>query len=328
MKTVLKVLGSIVIVLLLAAAGVYAWATYASNQVLARTFEAHAVEFPLPFPPHEVEVPVSDTSANVTETPESAMARAVERGRHLVQSRYVCTECHGANFGGGTMVDAFPIGRILGPNLTTGEGSRTIHYTPADWDRIVRHGILPDGRPAAMPSEDFQRMSDQELSDIVAFIRSMPPVDNTVPRPSLGPLGKFLVATGRLPLSATLIASHHSPHPEYPPPTEASVEFGRHVAGVCTGCHRQDFSGGPIVGGDPSWVPARNLTPHPDALGGWTLEQFAQAMRNGVRPDGSALSVPMTLVVPYAQRMSDVEIQALWMYLQSLPPVAPAESDS
>jgi mono/diheme cytochrome c family protein len=279
----------------------------------------------VPFPPGPADVPAPD--ATEVETRELAMSRAVERGRHLVESRYVCTECHGKDFGGGTMVDAFPIGRILGPNITTGQGSRTLEYTPADWDHIVRHGILPDGRPAAMPSEDFQLMSSQELSDIVAYVRSMPPVDNDVPRPSLGPLGKFLIATGQLPLSATLITSHHSPHPDYPPPTEASVEFGRHVAGVCTGCHRQDFSGGPIVGGDPSWLPARNLTPHPEALGGWTLEQFARALRDGVRPDGTPVQPPMTLVLPYAQRMSDVEVKAIWMYLQSLPPVPPAAAE-
>jgi mono/diheme cytochrome c family protein len=322
MKTVLKVAVALLAVLALAVVGVYVWASVASNRVMSQTLEAHTVDFPVPFPPGADDIPEPD--AFETETREIAMARAVERGRHLVASRYVCTECHGATFGGGVMVDAFPIGRILGPNITTGQGSRTLNYTPADWDRIVRHGILPDGRPAAMPSEDFQLMSDQELADIVAYVRSLPPVDNEVPPPSLGPLGKFLVATGELPLSATLITSHHSPHPEYPPPTEASVEFGRHVAGVCTGCHRQNFSGGPIVGGDPSWVPARNLTPHSDALGGWTLEQFTRALREGVRPDGTAVGMPMSLVAPYAQRMSDVEVEAIWMYLQSLPPVASA----
>ena len=92
------------------------------------------------------------------------------------------------------MVDAFPIGTLLGPNITTGRGSRAANYRAADWDRIVRHGILSDGRPAAMPSEEFQLMSDQELSDIVTYIRSVPPVDNEVPRISLGPLGKVLVA--------------------------------------------------------------------------------------------------------------------------------------
>ena len=46
------------------------------------------------------------------------------------------------------------------------------------------------------------------------------------------------------------------------------------------------------------------------------------AMREGRRPDGTEPQVPMTMVLPYAQRMSDVEPQALWMYLQTVPPVA------
>ena len=68
--------------------------------------------------------------------------------------------------GGGVMVDAFPIGRLLGPNLTGGAGGRTRTYTAADWDRAVRHGILPDGRPSVMPAEDYRLMSDQELADV------------------------------------------------------------------------------------------------------------------------------------------------------------------
>ena len=87
-------------------------------------------------------------------------------------------------------------------------------------------------------------------------------------------------------------------------------------------CHGADFAGGPIVGGDPSWVPARNLTPHATGMGGWSYEQFVAAMREGRRPDGTALLEPMTLLLPYAQRMTDVEMEALWRYLQSLPAVA------
>ena len=45
--------------------------------------------------------------------------------RHLVEARYGCGECHGRNFGGGVMIDNPAIGRLLGPNLTTGKGSVT-----------------------------------------------------------------------------------------------------------------------------------------------------------------------------------------------------------
>ena len=199
MRKLLKILAILVAILIVAVIGAYIWATMSANRVLAQTFAVHAYDFAIPFPV----VRVGGGRRERIESRLQASDRAIERGKHLVESRYVCTECHGANFGGGTMIDAFPIGRLLGPNITTGKGSRTINYKPADWDRIVRHGVLPTGQPAVMPSEDFKLMSDQELSDVVAYIRSRPPVDNEVPAPSFGPLGKFLLATGQLRLSAT-----------------------------------------------------------------------------------------------------------------------------
>jgi len=220
------------------------------------------------------------------------------------------------------MVDAFPLGRLLGPNLTLGAGSRTADFTPQDWDRIVRHAVLKDGHGAVMPSEDFQHMSDQELSDIICYIRSLPPVDNTVPKSTFGPVGKVLVATGKMHLAASMISSHKTPHQVRPPEEAVSAEFGKHLASVCMGCHGPDFSGGPIAGGDPSWPPARNLTPDSTGLRGWSYDQFVTALANGQRPDGSALRAPMTLMSTYGQRMKDVERRALWAYLQSLPPVS------
>lgn len=317
MKKLLKILGILVLVLVVAAVGFYVWAGMAADGKLSDTYQAHSVDFPIPFPLADADaaaVPEADRAG-------VALARAVERGRHLVEARYVCVECHGKNFGGGTMIDAFPIGTMLGPNITTGRGSKTLNYKPGDWDHIVRHGIKPDGRPAVMPSEDFQLMSDQELSDVVAYIKSVPPVDNDVPAPTLGPLGKILVATEQLPVAASRIKSHTAPHLVSPPPTEATAEFGRHLTSICMGCHRENFAGGPIVGGDPSWVPARNLTPHAEGLGSWTYDQFATAMREGKRPDGTALQPPMSLVVPYAQKMADVELQAMWAYFRTVPPL-------
>lgn len=320
MKTLLKVIGVLVVILVVAGAGLYVWASATSSGLRSRTFEAHTVGFPIPFPLSGEELAESGLTAE--EGQQLATERALVRGKHLVEARYACIECHGQDFGGGVMVDAPLLGRILGPNLTSGTGSRTVGYGPADWDRIVRHGLLRDGRPGAMPSQDFQLMSDQELSDIVAFLLSQPPVDNEVPPPTLGPLGKVLMAAGQLQLSADLIESHDAPHAVNPPPAEVSAEFGEHLAGIRTGCHRESLAGGPIAAGDPSWVPARNLTPHSDGLAGWTYEQFIAAMRDGIRPDGTELLMPMTMVLPYARRMTDVEMEALWTYLQSVPAVA------
>lgn len=318
MKKLLKILVSLTALVVVLSGAAYVWASAATSRKLARTYTVHAVDFPVPFP-------LSDAEA--AEIPEAdreqvARERAIERGRHLLRSRYTCAECHSQDFGGGTMIDAPIMGRILAPNLTKGRGSRTASYRPADWDRIVRHGVLPDGRPAAMPSEDFQLMSDQELSDIVAYLDSLPPVDRQMPAPAWGPIGKLLIATGRLTLAPERVASHDAAHAISPPETDATVEFGRHMAGACMGCHRENYAGGPIVSGDPAWPPARNLTPHAEGIAGWTYEQFVRAMRDGVRPDGTAIRPPMTLMIPYAQQIKDVEMQALWTFLQSLPPTA------
>lgn len=315
MRRLLRVFAGLVAFCLLGAGGFYAWASMTTNRLLAGTVPSHTIDFPIPFPLDPAEVERDGLSPEEAEA--RALERALERGRHLVQARYSCTECHGANFAGGVMVDAPVMAQLFGPNLTSGEGSRVRDYTPADWDRIVRHGILPDGRPAAMPSEDFHLMSDQELSDIVAFITAQPPVDNVVPGPVLGPLGKVLMATGQLPLSAMKIGAHDQPHASEPPVAEPTADFGRHLAGVCTGCHGLAFVGGKILGGDPAWPAAADLTPA--GLGDWTFEQFRTAMLEGRRPDGTELRLPMTMVMPYAENMTEVEMEALWAFLRSLP---------
>jgi mono/diheme cytochrome c family protein len=320
MKKLLKIIGVLLAALVVVAVCVYVWAGIIANRLRAQTFETHSVDFPIPFPIDEAEVSALGLTEDAAR--QLAQERAIARGKHLVTARYTCIACHGATFGGGVMVDAFPIGRLLGPNLTLGVGSRTAEYQPRDWDRIVRHGVLKDGHPAVMPSVDFQRMSDQELSDIVSYIRSLPPVDNTVPRSTFGPLGKMLVATGQVKFSASQIASHNTPHLVYPPAESASADFGKHLASTCMGCHGSDLSGGPIPGGDPSWPPARNLTPDATGLKGWSYDQFVTALTRSQRPDGTALRSPMKEVAGYGQSMTDVERQALWAYLQSLPPVS------
>lgn len=318
MKTLLKGVVGLVVLVIVVAVGVYTWATFTSSRSLARTFETHEVDFPVPFPLAEGEIEASGLSPE--EARSLALERATERGRHLVDSRYFCTECHGQDLSGGVMIDAFPIGTLLGPNLTSGAGGRTAAYTAADWDRIVRHGILPDGRPSVMPSTDFELMTDQELSDIVAYIQSFPPVDNEVPEKRLGPLGRVLVSIGEIRLSADDIASHTAAHEVYPPPAEVTPEFGRHLANVCTGCHGPNFAGGPIAGGDPSWPEASNITPHADGMGDWDYDDFVVLMREGIRPDGTEVLEPMSTGIQYLRRMSEVELRAMWTFLRSVPP--------
>jgi hypothetical protein len=120
-KKLFKILGVLVAVLVVVLLGVYAWAGITTNRLRAQTFETHLVDFPIPFPVDAAEVAASGLTEDAAR--ELAQQRAVERGKHLVAARYTCTACHSENFGGGVMVDAFPIGSLLGPNLTLGAGS-------------------------------------------------------------------------------------------------------------------------------------------------------------------------------------------------------------
>jgi mono/diheme cytochrome c family protein len=217
-----------------------------------------------------------------------------------------------------------PMGRFLGPNLTGGPGSPVADYGAADWDRAVRHGVAPDGRRLVMPAEDFQLMTDQELADIITYAQSLPDVDNEVTTVALGPIGKMLVARGIWEFSADRIGNHEVSHRARPPETAANVEFGRHLAATCVGCHKQDYTGGDI-GGDPGWAPAANLTAAGN-LPNWSLEEFVRLMREGVRPDGSQVLEPMTFVMSSAQEMTDVELEAIYLFLRSLPARETAES--
>jgi mono/diheme cytochrome c family protein len=320
------------------AVGGYLWVTSVRDARLAAVYEVPDASFPIPFPLSEGEVEALRAErlaalAAEGRTPEElatidplagldlaaiAAERAVARGKRLVESRYPCVECHGRDFGGGVMIVDAMIGGWRGPNLTLGSGSVTTAYEAADWSRMIRHGVKPSGHPTVMPSTDFLRMSDHEISDIVSYVRSMPPVDATVPPVTYGPLGSLLVANGTVRLTAEEIPDHAAPHAVEPPPESDTLAFGRHISQPCSGCHGATFAGGTIPGGPPDWPAAANLTPHADGLAGWTREDFVNAVKGGRSRNGAALQVPMIGVLTYAQQMSDVEMDAMWAFFQSL----------
>ena len=101
--------------------------------------------------------------------------------------------------------------------------------------------------------------------------------------------------------------------PPGPISPEDTLAYGEYRAVYCTACHGTDFSGNDLAGGP-------NITSHETALGSWTEEEFARAIREGIRPDGSAISTDM----PWEtfSLYSDEEVHAIWIYLQSIEPVA------
>ena len=119
-----------------------------------------------------------------------------------------------------------------------------------------------------------------------------------------------------------------------PAAAKGLVERGRYLAITmgCNDCHTPGtLYGGPdfkreLSGSDVGWRGpwgisfARNLTPDPETgLGAWTADELANALRSGVRKDGSVLLPPMPW--PNTSQMSEPDLRALVAYLRSLPPV-------
>ena len=89
---------------------------------------------------------------------------AIARGRHLAGTLGGCTECHGADLGGRVLEDG-PLMRLVGPNLTAGEGSAVQGYEDGDWARAIVHGLNRSGRAlAVMPSRELRGFSDDDVA--------------------------------------------------------------------------------------------------------------------------------------------------------------------
>lgn len=240
----------------------------------------------------------------------------LERGKHVAIVRG-CTDCHTGNLAGGTLIDDPAIGQINPTNLTSGQGGIGSTYTDEDWVRAIRHGVGPDGKPLIfMPSHEFYFLSDEDLGALIAYLKSVPPVDNQPPEISVGPLGRVLFLAGQLDLVPAEKIDHEAPRPVVPE-SGVTVEYGEYMAVGCIGCHGPGFSGGPIPGVPPEWPPAANLTPGGNPAN-WSEQDFINTLRSGFTPESKQLNSQYMPWPTYSQ-MTDDELAAMWLYLQSLP---------
>ena len=138
-------------------------------------------------------------------------AASIARGGHLVDM--TCRGCHTPDLGGlAGWLDVAPIGTIDSVNLTKGKGGIGNTFSDADYVRAIRHAVDPQGKGTFMLSVSaFQNMSDTDLGDIVAFLRTVPPVDREHAPKQFRPLGYILEAVGKLPWPANIASQdqHH-----------------------------------------------------------------------------------------------------------------------
>lgn len=153
-------------------------------------------------------------------------AASIEYGKHRVET--LCQGCHGVDLSGvENWFSAPPIGRIDSANLTSGEGGLGPDFTTEDYVRAIRHGIDQDGKPifmVAVPST--ARLSDEDLASIIAYIKTVPPVDHTVTERYFTPLAYIMFGAGMLGDLPAKVVSHdtHVTAPE----RGATKEYGEY----------------------------------------------------------------------------------------------------
>jgi mono/diheme cytochrome c family protein len=248
----------------------------------------------------------------------STDAAALAIGEHWAEMH--CQACHGEDLGGGPFFDDPDLGYVDAPNLTAGRGGVGALYTSdADWVRAIRHGVSHDGKSVfIMPSEDFYYLNDTDLGGIIAYMKSLPPVDRETRPRNLSPMAKILYAAGAF---GDLLYAETIPHDVRPPAPAVgvTVEYGEYLARAhgCHTCHGEQLAGKqPSEPGAPF---APNLTPGGD-LASWSEADFMNTLRTGVNPNGFQLSDSM----PWQGlgKMTDAEMQAVWLHLQAQPALA------
>lgn len=258
-------------------------------------------------------------------------AALLARGNYLMEGIVACGNCHTPKDAdalpiermrlAGAFVIEEPVFRAYAPNITMDEETGIGTWTDEQIMLAIREGVRPDGTiigpPMPMPS--YRNMSDYDARAIVAYLRSVPPVRNEVPRSEYN-----------IPLPE----AWGPPLGEVPDvPRDDLLAYGTYLShiGHCMECHTPlvdgqfDFSrtglGGsvlPNVFGLELTAVAANITPHPRlGIGAWSDDEIKRAITRGISRDGRELLPVMGY--SYYRNISDEDLDALIAYLRSLP---------
>jgi len=239
---------------------------------------------------------------------------AIARGRHIFQFRG-CEACHGEKLEGKIYLDDPAVGQVIAGNLTRGEGGFGASFSDADWVAAIRYGLRPDGTPLLfMPSTEFYFLSDDDLAAVIAYIKSVPPVDHVQPPSSISFTGRVVMTlVPAITFMSTEVIPFDAPRPAAPVPG-VTAEYGEYLTYSCKVCHGLTMSGGVIPGFPSDWPPAPNLTWGAGSkLPAWEEADFIHFIRTGLR-HGRQVD-PKYMPWSSYKFMTDDELRAVWVYL-------------
>lgn len=265
----------------------------------------------------------------------------IKHGEYLANHVCVCMDCHstrdftkfsgppaeGTLGRGGDRFDqtvGMP-GVFYARNITPAGIDR---YTDGELFRLITSGVTKEGRPMfpLMPYPYYGKMDREDVYDIIAYIRSIPAIENEVPESKADFPMNFIMGT--IPQNAKLTTK---------PDTTDQLAYGAYVinAAGCVECHTQVDKGQIInelaFGGgrefkfpDGSIVRSSNITPHPEkGIGAWTEEMFVTKFKQytdstyvvpAVKPGEFNTIMPWVM---YAG-MDETDLKAIYAYLRSV----------
>jgi len=244
-----------------------------------------------------------------------------------------CASCHAVQgqddrtkLGGGLGLKS-PFGTFYVPNISPDKKDGIGSWSEHDFVTAMWKGTSPDGRHyyPAFPYPSYQRMKIEDLRDLFAYLKTLPPVQGKVRDHDVGfpfnirrQLGgwKFLFLHGE---------------PFTPDPSKSAAwNRGAYLVngpGHCAECHSprnplggiksgQRFAGGPNPEGE-GWIP--NITQK--GLGKWSEKDIEYLLETGDTPDGDSVGSSMTKVIKNTSQLSKEDRVAMATYLKSLPAI-------
>jgi mono/diheme cytochrome c family protein len=262
-------------------------------------------------------------------TARASAETPVERGSYLVNTIMTCGNCHspkgppeavaGKDFSGGLSWDEPPF-KVTASNITQDKDTGIGAWSDDDIKKLLRTGLRPTGVPiaAVMPVGFYGIVTDSDMDAIVAYMRTIKPVKNTVPAPIY-----------RMAAPPQAFPGAERPYTSAMMDDRLKRGFYLATIGHCMECHtpmvkgHHDFDadlgrGGFEFPGPWGVSVSRNITPSKTkGIGAWTDADIKRAIAQGVDKDGNKLRPPMGY--SYYAHMTDADLDALIAWVRTLP---------
>ena len=262
----------------------------------------------------------------------AASAQApVERGKYLVNTILTCQNCHtpkgerGApiyerDLSSGLEFDEPPF-KVTASNITQDKETGIGNWSNADIEKALRKGERPNGvkLAAIMPFDFYEIMTPSDMSAVIAYLKSVKPVKQTVPDPVY-----------RIALPRHIPPGAEKAFTEADMADKVKKGFYLVTIGHCMECHTpmgpkgREFDtsygkGGFEFPGPWGKSVSRNITSHKEkGIGAWSDAEIKRAITDGVSRDGSRLKPPMGY--EFYKNMTGDDLDAIVAYLRTVPP--------